>query len=154
MLPCGYLQYSAGSMNEYRDPWISWNYMKKYVCAWVLSLGCRIRVLWARKRSIILQTDSCEFISLDLPSLSSRLPAQHLYLLGYLISISNLMWMCSAVTNLYDFSGFKQQQSIVPQFWRSEVWNPFQWAQVKVSVGLRSICRLEGRIVSLPFFNL
>ena len=60
----------------------------------------------------------------------------------------------SAVTNYHKRRGLKQRTFILLQFWRSEVWNGSHGANVKVTAGLRSFCRLEGRICSLPFAAL
>lgn len=55
--------------------------------------------------------------------------------------------------NYYLFSGFEQHEFIFLYIWTSKVWNQFQWAKIKMLVGLHSLPRFYGRITSLPFLT-
>lgn len=42
----------------------------------------------------------------------------------------------AAVTNSQTLRNLKQQKCILSSFWRPEVWNRYQWVEIKVCVGL------------------
>ena len=52
--------------------------------------------------------------------------------------------------NYYKLSGLKQHRFIALYFWRSEFWDQFHWAKIRVLEGLLSF---EGfRRESIPYF--
>ena len=55
-----------------------------------------------------------------------------------------------AITNNCKLGDLKQQIVILLYFWRSEVQNQCQWAEIKMSAELGSLPKLQERIHSLP----
>lgn len=59
----------------------------------------------------------------------------------------------TAVRNYHEFSGLKQHNLFILQFWRSKVWNEPYKAKIKVLAGLRPFWRCQQRIHFLDFFG-
>lgn len=55
--------------------------------------------------------------------------------------------------NYQKFTGLKQHNYIILQFWRPEVRNPFHWAKIKVSTGLQLLEAIYIAWLLVPSFT-
>ena len=68
------------------------------------------------------------------------------YYVNLLLKSLPEIWKGSAVANCHKLDCLNKHKFILLQLWRSEFWNGFQWARIKVLAGLHFFWRLNGRI--------
>ena len=54
------------------------------------------------------------------------------------------LFLRAAITRYHELSGLKQQKCILSQLWKRD-------SEIKVSVGPRDLCRLQGRVLPCLF---
>lgn len=79
-------------------------------------------------------------VTFDLPMALKELLRSGLY-----VEVLLGKFLIATIIIYYNLRGLKRHSFIILQFWRPEIWNHFHEDKIKVSAGLRSFWRSEGR---------
>lgn len=66
------------------------------------------------------------------------------------VRVKTLLFSVASITNNHKLGDLKQQVVNLLYFWRSEVQNLSQWAEIKISAELSSLPKLQERIHGWP----